>query len=366
MRMLVSVLSVEAMTMKTPSRSDGPAYSRFSQARFAEGMQVAEDQQEGHALLHAHLKRHVPDAAVRVLVRNNSADRLESAVALPEEDPIAPALGHAKPRSCLAVRLSRPVRQGTERDEVLTCDVCGTAPGQSMCQPLLVGGEVIGSVLVTEEQALSEAEAERIQDSVTQAAPVLANLRNLSLAERRASTDALTGLPNRRGLDDTLKRLVAHANRTHTPVSLVAIDLDHFKDVNDTAGHECGDEVLAAFGVMLRANLRGADVAARSGGEEFVVVLPETDRSGAMHVAEHIRRATTALAVPRLGARITASFGVATLPDDALDIDALLRLADRALYAAKQRGPNRVGAASSAAAGPKAETVAESAVASGV
>jgi diguanylate cyclase (GGDEF)-like protein len=329
-----------------------------SQARFAEGMQVAEDQREGHELLSSHLKRWVPDAAVRILVRNNSADRLESAVALPEDDPIAPALGQAKPRSCLAVRLSRPVRQGESSDEILTCEVCGVIPGQSTCQPLLVGGEVIGSVLVTEERELGEGENRRIQDSVTQAAPVLANLRNLSLAERRASTDTLTGLPNRRGLDDTLKRLVAHANRSHTPVSLVAIDLDHFKDINDTAGHECGDEVLAAFGVMLRANLRGSDVAARSGGEEFVVALPETDRSGAMHVAEHLRRATEALTVPRLGARITASFGVATLPDDALDTDTLLRLADRALYAAKQRGRNRVEAASSAAAPPVAESLA--------
>jgi len=250
------------------------------------------------------------------------------------------------------------VRQGDESDEVLTCDVCGTAPGQSMCQPLLVGGEVIGSVLVTEQRPISDGETQRIHDSVTQAAPVLANLRNLSLAERRASTDSLTGLPNRRGLDDTLKRLVAHANRTHTPVSLVAIDLDHFKDVNDTCGHECGDELLAAFGAMLRANLRGADVAARSGGEEFIIVLPETDRSGAMHVAEHLRRATAALTVPQLGARLTASFGVATLPDDALDTDALLRLADRALYAAKQRGRNRVEAASSAGA-PLATTEAQ-------
>jgi diguanylate cyclase (GGDEF)-like protein len=325
-----------------------------SQARFAEGMQVAEDQQEGHELLRAHLKRWVPDAAVRVLVRNNSADRLESAVALAEDDPIAPALGHAKPRACLAVRLSRQVNQGPDSDEVLTCEVCGVVPQPSMCQPLLVGGEVIGSVLVSEERKLALEQTQRIQDSVTQAAPVLANLRNLSLAERRASTDSLTGLPNRRGLDDTLKRMVAHANRTHTPVSVVAIDLDHFKDINDRCGHECGDEVLAAFGVMLRANLRGADVAARAGGEEFVVVLPDTDRSGAMHVAEHLRHATAALTVPRLGAQITASFGVATLPDDALDIEALLRLSDRALYAAKQRGRNRVEAASAAAAPPAA------------
>jgi diguanylate cyclase (GGDEF)-like protein len=339
------------------SEATGQAEYARSQARFAEGMQVAENQQEGHELLSSHLKRWVPEAAVRILVRNNSADRLESAVALSEDDPIAPALGHAKPRSCLAVRLSRPVRQGDRSDEILTCDVCGVIPGESTCQPLLVGGEVIGSVLVTEERELDADENRRIGDSVSQAAPVLANLRNLSLAERRASTDSLTGLPNRRGLDDTLKRLVAHANRSHTPVSLVAIDLDHFKDVNDTAGHECGDEVLAAFGVMLRANLRGSDVAARAGGEEFVVVLPETERSGAMHVAEQLRRATEALSVPRLGARITASFGVATLPDDALDTDALLRLADRALYAAKQRGRNRVEAASSAAAPPTVDAL---------
>ena len=83
-------------------------------------------------------------------------------------------------------------------------------------------------------------------------------------------------------------------------------------------------------------------------------MLPDTDRSGAMHVAEHLRRATAALAIPQLGARITASFGVAALPDDAHDTDALLRLADRALYAAKQRGRNRVEAASAAAAAPAA------------
>ena len=324
-------------------------------------MQVAEDQQEGHELLRSHLKRWVPDAAVRVLVRNNSADRLESAVALPEEDPIAPALGHAKPRSCLAVRLSRPVRQGDEQRRGPDVRCLRHRPG-----PVDVPAAARrrrGHRLRARHRGagdLDEDETQRIQDSVTQAAPVLANLRNLSLAERRASTDSLTGLPNRRGLDDTLKRMVAHANRTHTPVSLVAIDLDHFKTINDTCGHECGDEVLAAFGVMLRANLRGADVAARAGGEEFVVALPDTDRSGAMHVAEHIRRATEALTVPRLGARITASFGVAALPDDAHDTDALLRLADRALYAAKQRGRNRVEAASSAAAAPAAaETVAD-------
>jgi diguanylate cyclase (GGDEF)-like protein len=325
------------------------AYAR-SQARFAEAMQVAEDQHEGHQLLTAHLQRWVPEAAVRILVRNNSANRLEPAIAVAEDDPIASTLTHAKPRSCLAVRLSRPVGQGPGSDEVLECEICGAAPGhKSLCQPLLVGGEVIGSVLVSEDRDLAGEETERIRDSVTQAAPVLANLRNLSLAERRAATDALTGLPNKRGLEDTLKRLVAQANRSLTPLAVIAVDLDHFKDVNDTYGHERGDEVLAAFGVMLRTNVRTVDVAARSGGEEFIVLLPDTDRAGAMHVAEHLRRATMSMSIRDSSGHLTASFGVASLPDDALDTETLMRLADRALYAAKQRGRNRVEAASSAA-----------------
>ena len=323
-------------------------YTR-TQARFAEAMQVAEDQAEGHQLLTAHLQRWLPDAVVRILVRNNSANRLQAASPVDADDPIAGALEHARPRSCLAVRLSRPVEQGDGSDEVLGCELCGAAPGASTCRPLLVGGEVIGSVLVTRPDTLDGAERRRIGDTVTAAAPVLANLRNLTLAERRAATDPLTGLPNKRGLDDTLKRLMAQANRALTPLSAIAVDLDHFKDVNDTWGHERGDEVLAAFAVMLRSHLRGSDVAARSGGEEFIVLLPATDRAGALRVAEHLRLATRSITVPELPKTLTASFGVATFPDDVMDAEGLLRLADRALYAAKQRGRDRVEVASTAA-----------------
>ena len=177
-------------------------------------MQVAENQNEGHELLIDHLEAGTPDAAITVLIRNNSGDRLEPAVELPADSPLAEPLEHAKPRSCLAVRLSRPVDQGPSSDEIITCEVCGAQEGQSTCQPLLVGGEVIGSVLTSGRRAASEAERRRIHDSVTQAAPVLANLRNLALAELRAATDALTGLPNRRAIDDHLKRLLAQAGRS--------------------------------------------------------------------------------------------------------------------------------------------------------
>jgi diguanylate cyclase (GGDEF)-like protein len=321
------------------------------QARFAEAMQVAEDQNEGHQLLIRHLEGGTPDARITVLVRNNSGDRLEPAVALPEDSPLAEPLQQAKPRSCLAVRLSRPVDQGPSSDEIMPCDVCGAQPGESTCQPLLVGGEVIGSVLTTGPDAATDAERRRIQDSVTQAAPVLANLRNLALAELRAATDALTGLPNRRAIDDHLKRLLAQAGRSLTPMSAILLDLDHFKEINDTYGHERGDEVLAAVGAVLRTELRGGDFAGRNGGEEFIVMLPDTDRAGAMRVAEHLRSAMHALSLPGVKRAVTASFGVAAFPEDALDGETLLRLGDRALYAAKQSGRDRVEATSSAGLG---------------
>jgi diguanylate cyclase (GGDEF)-like protein len=321
------------------------------QARFAEAMQVAENQGEGHELLIGHLENGMPDAAITVLVRNNRGDRLEPAVPLPDDSPLAGPLEHAKPRGCLAVRLSRPVDQGPSSREIITCEVCGVQDAESTCQPLLVGGEVIGSVLTTAQDVASESERRRIHDSVTQAAPVLANLRNLALAEMRAATDALTGLPNRRAIDDHLKRLLAQAGRSLVPMSAILLDLDHFKQINDTYGHERGDEVLAALGAVMRSKLRGSDFAGRSGGEEFIVLLPDTDRSGAMRVAEHLRQAMHSLNLPGITRAVTASFGVATYPDDALDGDTLLRLADRALYSAKQNGRDRVEATSSAGQG---------------
>jgi diguanylate cyclase (GGDEF)-like protein len=333
------------------------------QARFGEAMQVAEDQAEGHALLVRHLEAGTPDATITVLVRNNSGDRLEPAGVLPDGSPLAEPLEHAKPRGCLAVRLSRPVDQGPSSDEIITCEVCGALEGESTCQPLLVGGEVIGSVLTNGKQAASDSERRRIEDSVTQAAPVLANLRNLALAELRAATDALTGLPNRRAIDDHLNRLLAQAGRSLTPMSAILLDLDHFKQINDTYGHERGDEVLAAVGAVMRTELRSSDFAGRNGGEEFIVMLPDTDRAGAMCVAEHLRQAMHSLSLPGVTRAVTASFGVASFPEDALDGETLLRLADRALYAAKQNGRDRVEATSSAGLGLRSHQAAEAPVA---
>ena len=314
---------------------------RASQEAFSELLQVTETEREAHAMLKRHIEHGVTGAEVVVLNRNNSRDRLEATTPLRDDSPLREPLQSAEPRSCLAVRLSRPVESGGETPALLECEICGVTVTTSTCLPLLVSGEVIGSVLVDHDGPLRGSDERRVHDSVAQAAPVLANLRNLALAEARALTDALTGLPNRRAVQDTLKRMLAQSARTASPLAVVLIDLDHFKQINDTFGHEEGDAVLAAVGDVLSSQMRVSDFAGRNGGEEFVALLPDTGVEGALEVAEKLRIAIATIKLPGLE-RVTASFGVAIHPDAGGDAETLLRLADRALYAAKNAGRNRV------------------------
>ena len=132
-------------------------------------------------------------------------------------------------------------------------------------------------------------------------------------------------------------------------------DLDHFKAVNDTYGHGKGDEVLAAVGALAAASIRASDFVGRLGGEEFAAVLPNTNLAGALAAAEKLRAAIATISVPGVEQRTTASFGVAILPDDAGEPEQLLRLADRALYAAKNAGRDRVEAIADTSAVPQPE-----------
>jgi diguanylate cyclase (GGDEF)-like protein len=170
---------------------------------------------------------------------------------------------------------------------------------------------------------------------------VLANLRNLAIAERRAETDALTGLPNNRNVTDTVRRMVANASRSVSPLAALALDLDHFNQINDTYGHGSGDEVLAAVGSTLKTACRDSDFVGRAGGEEFLILLPDTGLEAGRLVAENVRAAVAAITVASVARPITTSIGVAVLPDHAGDATSLLRHADRALYTAKKNGRNR-------------------------
>jgi diguanylate cyclase (GGDEF)-like protein len=321
-----------------------------TQGEFSESLQLIEDEREAQELIQRHLERSIPAATVTVFNKNNSADRLEAVTTLAPDSRLSAALRGASPGDCLAIRGAATHTETPEHEPLLGCKVCSGCSGKRTCTPLLVGGEVIGSLLLQHDGALDGDDVRRMRESVAQAAPVIANLRNLAIAQLRAATDALTGLPNRRALDDMIKRVVAQAHHANMPVAALMLDLDHFKRANDTFGHSKGDEILAALGASLPNWIRRTDFAARYGGEEFVVLLPETDLPGALIIAEKIRSGVAEIHLAGLDLELSASLGVAVLPSHAIDSEELVRAADRALYAAKTNGRNRVEVASGPAA----------------
>lgn len=163
------------------------------------------------------------------------------------------------------------------------------------------------------------------------------------LLHHQNQTDALTGLFNRRKLYEVADREFARHKRSGNPLSLVLIDLDHFKHINDRFGHPTGDAVLIAFARTVADEVREMDYAVRMGGEEFAILMPDTDQAGALQLAERLRVATQALELPGAarGHAMTASFGIATADEGIDAFDQLYPRADTLLYLAKSRGRNR-------------------------
>jgi diguanylate cyclase (GGDEF)-like protein len=215
--------------------------------------------------------------------------------------------------------------------------------------PLRVAGGDVG-VVVGRTAGAHHLDHERIEAGTlfSQHTAALIDVAQALRREQRAAiTDSLTGLLNRRGLEDRLDEELSRCRRAGHELALVMIDCDGLKAVNDAGGHELGDVVLQRIADCLREHKRMADVAARLGGDEFVVLLPETGAGDALGVAERFRRELAAAPLPD-GRTITAALGGASFPADAESAAALLRIADRTLYAAKQVGGNRTLTASAA------------------
>ena len=173
--------------------------------------------------------------------------------------------------------------------------------------------------------------------------------RNVEL-DRLSRTDALTELYNRRHLEQELARLHNDSVRHGDPLCVLILDLDHFKQINDSQGHAAGDQVLRVFADRLRGELRAGDIGGRWGGDEFLAILPRTDLEGALAVAERIRASTEARPVDVAEQiDVTVSGGCATGPADS--VESILQLADSSLYEAKLAGRNRIVAAAASAAG---------------
>jgi len=213
-----------------------------------------------------------------------------------------------------------------------------------VCFPLIVAGTPVGVLGVSPDPPLTEHQ----RSVLTAAAALLAvSLKNAELfheVHENSVRDSLTGCFNRKHALEVMDGELRRSRRSQMPVSLVMFDLDHFKEVNDTYGHLCGDAVLAAVGQRMNAVLRGSDLKCRYGGEEFLILLPDTPLVGARRVAETLRR--------ELGDRpvrwneeeinVTASFGLTAITPGEVDPNAIIGRADRALYKAKESGRNRV------------------------
>jgi two-component system cell cycle response regulator len=176
----------------------------------------------------------------------------------------------------------------------------------------------------------------------------------LDMCEEAAFTDYLTGLMNRRRFERQIEREVGRTSRYGHPFCLLVIDIDKFKNVNDTYGHDAGDEAIRHLGRALQEGTRGIDMGARLGGDEFAVILPETDFARGLEVAERLRAAVKAMNIPGVGS-VTASLGIAEFPSCARDARELFAVADAAMYEVKRQGPDRIGSAAVVASGSNPE-----------
>ncbi|MFA5645515.1 MAG: sensor domain-containing diguanylate cyclase [Candidatus Ratteibacteria bacterium] len=275
----------------------------------------------------------------------NNLELISKWGAFPEE-PEAQAI---IPDECWALKKGAP--HTSEHWEGLRCPhIPKSFLRGNRCIPLSAKGSTLGLLcfLTSLEMSNTDTATENKNFAIDLASQISLSLANLQLREdlkQQSIRDSLTGLFNRRYLEETLERELLRAQRKEYPIGVMMIDIDHFKDFNDTHGHSAGDTVLAQVGKFLKQSLRSSDIACRYGGEEFTLILPEANLEQTAARAEKIRIAVKSLAYPQ-GTKplpgITFSIGVALFPDHGENSSAILASADRALYRAKKEGRDRV------------------------
>jgi diguanylate cyclase (GGDEF)-like protein len=214
-----------------------------------------------------------------------------------------------------------------------------------LCYPLVAAGATLGALGVPADEPSMEVLRRQVVGAAAALVGVSVRSANLLRDVRENSLrDSLTGCSTRAYTMEMATAELKRARRSRSTVSMLMIDVDHFKSVNDQHGHLCGDAVLAAIGTRLRSTLRSSDLKCRYGGEEFLAVLPDTSREGALRAAEMVRRGLEELEIPWHGhtIRITTSFGVATTRANDVDPTPVIARADAALYRAKHDGRNCV------------------------
>ncbi|RMD48179.1 MAG: GGDEF domain-containing protein [Alphaproteobacteria bacterium] len=310
-----------------------------------EWLQSAASLDELFGMVSRFLTHLLPEAEGAIYVYSNSRDVLDGWAAWNGGE----VRDHIRPDSCWGLRRGRTYTYGAAEVN-FACEHTEPHDGRPyFCFPILAHGETIGLMHLRArpgETLASFRSCQRLaQMCAEQISMAIANVKMRDQLREQSIRDPLTGLYNRRHMGETLRRLIERSRRNEEPVSVLAIDVDHFKRFNDNHGHDAGDLVLRAVAEVLDAAADGDAIACRPGGEEFTLVLPGLDTRAAAELAERIRSEVAALSI-RYGdhtlPRITISVGVATAPEHGLTVADLLSAADAALYRAKDSGRDRV------------------------
>jgi diguanylate cyclase (GGDEF)-like protein len=294
--------------------------------------------EEAYPLISLHAPRLLPGSSGALYAYDPSHD-LYSAAA--EWGNTLLIVGAFKAEDCWALRKGK-VHAVTGSTPTLRCRHTRAAgEGRSLCIPMTATGKTIGLFHLTDGRDDSHAFAVSVAEHIGLA---LSNLMLRSDLRQLSIHDPLTGLFNRRYMEETLEIEIRRAERTERPIGVIMLDIDHFKTFNDGFGHAAGDEVLRALGTLIRTHLRAGDIACRYGGEEFVLILTEASKETAYQRAENIRQRVEGLEVRYLDMALgplTISLGVAIHPAHGRTRTEILAAADAALYKAKEGGRNR-------------------------
>ncbi|MEO5597926.1 MAG: sensor domain-containing diguanylate cyclase [Novosphingobium sp.] len=305
-------------------------------------LQSADDHSDATAVLMASTKRLLPEFGAALYIYNNSRDRLDLAgsINMPADYEPAESL---HPANCWALKRGKP-HINDPFSNTLCCAHHGSTVG-TVEIPMMARESVYGLFVLAYDGDIAfdrllavRRLARALADSMSLA------LSNISLREKlrtQSLRDPLTGLYNRRYMEDALERYLSLAERVGGATSVVMLDLDYFKQLNDEHGHAKGDAVLRDVAAQLVGGLRPSDVVCRYGGEEFLIILPNCPLEDAAAKAEQLRERVESLAEAH-GARISASFGIASVPATATSAAEVIPQSDAALYRAKRDGKNRV------------------------
>ncbi|MBI1747645.1 MAG: diguanylate cyclase [Acidobacteria bacterium] len=256
------------------------------------------------------------------------------------------------PEECCALRRGRAHIVEDPRSALSCRHMAAHPAGRYLCVPMMAQGEALGVLHLRHNPPGAESAQGILTRKAWLAVPLaehvalaLANLKLRETLRNQSIRDPLTGLFNRRYMEETLEREIRRSERSHRPLGAVMIDIDHFKHFNDTFGHEAGDLLLREVGALLATQIRDGDIACRHGGEEFALILPESPLEAVRQRAEELRLGVRQMSVQYRGqslGAVTVSAGVAVFPEHGGVAEALLRATDRALYRAKGAGRDRV------------------------